>query len=131
MGNEDECPVRRCGLSPGRRCRPRLDALNLGGLFSHYAADFVGALQVQPELLSRPEEARQPDGRVGADTAALQYDVVDARHGNVKPLRQLVGGHAQWLEKLFPQDFTGMRSPGWCAFSWNVFVSHRFTSLRL
>jgi len=106
--------------STGCGCGPRLDALNLGGLLGHYAADFVGALQVQPELLGRPEEARQPDGRIGANTAALKYDVVDARHGDVKPLRQLVRGHAQWLEKLFPQDFAGVRSPGWCASSWNV-----------
>jgi hypothetical protein len=71
--------------------------LNLGGFLGQYATDFVGALQIQPKLLRGSEEARQSDGRIGADTAALDYDVVDARHGDVQSLDQLVSGHAPWL----------------------------------
>jgi hypothetical protein len=33
-----------------------------------------------------PKEARRAQGGIGADAAALEYDVVDPRSGNVKML---------------------------------------------
>jgi len=46
----------------------------------------VGTLKVQPELLGGREEARPAQGGIGADAAALEYDGVDRRSGNAKPL---------------------------------------------
>jgi hypothetical protein len=108
----------------GRSRRSWLDAPDLAALLGHYTADFVCALQVQPKLFRGPEEAREADGCISADSAALEHDIVDSRHGNAKPLRQFVGGHAQWLQKLFPQNFARMNSPAGCAFSQNLFKSH-------
>ena len=63
-----------------------LDSLYFSGLLRHDAADFVAILKVQPELLGGSEEARGAQGGIGADAAALEYDVVDPRSGNVKML---------------------------------------------
>src|SRR5437660_12567476 len=103
--------------SAGGGCGSWFDALNLGCLFRHYAADFVSALQVEPELLCGSEKAGRTNGRVGADSSALKNDVVDPRRRNVQPPGQRVSGHAEGLKKLLPQDFARVDSPVRCALS--------------
>jgi hypothetical protein len=50
------------------------------------ASHLVGTLKVQPELLGGPQQARQAQGGIGADAAALENDVVDPRSRNVRIL---------------------------------------------
>jgi len=60
-----------------------------------------------------PKEARRAQGGIGADAAALEYDVVDPPSGNVKMLGQLACGYAERLEEFFTQDFAGLNSRAW------------------
>lgn len=70
-------------------------------------ADFVKALQVQPELRHRAEEMDEGQGRVFGDGAPSVHDFGDAVGRNVQLPRQSGGAHAQ-LFKLFRQVFARM-----------------------
>jgi hypothetical protein len=58
-----------------------------------------------------PKKTRQTNSGIGADATPFKYDVVDSRRRYVQPFRQFIGGHAQGLQELLPQNFAGMNSP--------------------
>ena len=86
-------------------------------MFSLDAADLIRPLQIQPELFGCPKEARQPDGRIGADAAPFQNNVIDTRRGNAESLCQFIRGEPHGPEKFLAQDFAGVNSPVRGAFS--------------
>jgi hypothetical protein len=45
---------------------------------------------------------------LGDHTAALPYDVIEARHGDMKMHGQLVSGHVERLEKFLPEYLARM-----------------------
>ena len=71
------------------------------------AAQVVGLLQVQPDLWSRPEIARQPERRVGSDAAVPLQDCGDAVHWHAKRLGQRVGRQVERCE-FVTQDLARM-----------------------
>src|SRR5579872_2817387 len=94
-------------------------------MFSFDSANFVGSLQVQPKLISCAEKSRQANSGIGADAAPLQNNVIYSGDGNPQLLGKFVGGHAQRLQKLLPQNFAWMHSPVRSSFTSYGFVSHR------
>ncbi len=112
-------PIRNGPLAGGGR-RSRFDEFDFARMFGLDAAYFVGSLQVQPELFGRPEEAGQTNSCIGADATPLENDVVDPGRGHAQPLCQFVSGYAHRLQELLTQDFAGMNSPVWYAFSDNA-----------
>ena len=70
-----------------------LDALNFISVLGFCQTHLVCILQVHPELFRSTEEAGEADGSIGADAAALEYDVIDARHRDMKSFRKLIRGH--------------------------------------
>lgn len=62
-------------------------------------------LQVQPEPVASPEVPRQSQGGIGRDGPSTVDDLVDASKRYAKVFREAVLADAQWLEKVFEQDF--------------------------
>src|ERR1700730_11955414 len=85
-------------------------------------AHFILQLQIHPKLFGHVEKTSQPDCGICSDAAAFQYDIVDARSGDVKTPSQLVSGEIHWFKKFFTKNLTGMNLPtGGCI----AFLSHR------
>src|SRR5271157_6465026 len=75
-------------------------------------ANFIEALQIQPELQRGPEEMCQAQGGVAGDGAVSVEDFGNAVGRNVEPARQLGGAHLQ-LAQFLGQVFAGMNWIGW------------------
>src|SRR5438067_1025240 len=73
-------------------------------------ANFVEALQIQPELWARSEKMSQAQRRVSGDRALAVHDCRDAIRRNLKPTREFRGAHAERL-KLLSQVCSGVNSP--------------------
>jgi hypothetical protein len=70
-------------------------------------ANFIQALQVQPELRRGAEEMSQPQGGVAGNGAASVEDLGNAVGRNVEPARQLGGAQIQ-LEQFFGEVQAGL-----------------------
>ncbi len=71
--------------SPTRSmARPRPDTCNGPARRVLRALHVIVGLQIQPELMRRVEEPRQPQRRIRADAAPLAHDLVDARRSHVE-----------------------------------------------
>jgi hypothetical protein len=55
---------------------------------------------------------RHPDGHFIANVATLVDNGLYMRVGNVQSASQLRDGDAVRFHKFFPEDYSGMRSPG-------------------
>jgi hypothetical protein len=72
---------------------------------------FLGGLEIHPELGRRAEELTEPDRHFRADTAFLQNDIVHRLRRNFEALRQSVAGDIERAQELFFEDFSGMDGP--------------------
>src|ERR1700722_6521905 len=86
-------------------------------------AKIVYRLQIQPELRSAAEVAREPHGGIGSDTPALQNDVTNARRAQAQSLGKRVCAQVQGLQVLLTKYFAGVNRPH------SVFESHVILSL--
>jgi hypothetical protein len=78
----------------------------------------VYRLQVQPELCSAAEVAREPHSGIGSDAPAFQNDVTNARRTQVQSLGKRVRAQAQGVQVLITKYFAGVNRPH------SVFESH-------
>src|ERR1017187_5691654 len=88
-----------------------LDLLDRGAECGTDFGQFVGALQVHPELGRGTKEPRQPHRHVGADTALLEDDVVHRLRLDGKRLCQCISAYPQRTKEFFLKDFARMNRP--------------------
>src|SRR3989337_590902 len=61
----------------------------------------ITGLQIEPEAVRRPEEAREPKCCVSGDAPLAVHDLVDPPRRYTDGHRETVLGHAQRLQELF------------------------------
>jgi hypothetical protein len=65
-------------------------------------------LEVEPVLRAGPENAGEPERRVGRDTEFSVDDALDAGSGNLATAGKASSAHAEWNEEFLLEDFARM-----------------------
>ena len=68
--------------------------------------EIVVRLKIQPELLSRPEVAAEPQRGVGRDGSRSMHDLVDTSWRDADVLGQAILGQTERFQEILQEDFT-------------------------
>jgi hypothetical protein len=102
-----------CGLAPAG------DSRRAARVTSGYRRpQIVYRGQIQPELCSAAEVAREPHSGIGSDAPAFRNDVTHARRAQVQNLGKRVWAQTQGAQVLITKHFAGVNRPH------SVFESH-------
>jgi len=102
----------------GELCRFPGDyfTFNNGQQFLLGTSQIVSALQVKPRIRVAAKVTRQPQSCVRRNRTPLIYYRVQTGGWNMQGKCQGVDAHAQWQQKIFPQDFARV---DWAHFVFN------------